>query len=330
MSTLDYAHRAKNIKNKPEVNQKMTKRVLLREYSSTIERLKAELQATREKNGVYLPIEQYQKMEMNLQGQSSQLTELEVRLVACRGWWRVHGRVCCVCAGVPTPGCDVGAPQTVLETRQKELKEIQAMFNITKEELEAARAEASARLAELQATQATLTETKVELEETKDTLGETEFVLEGHATKESQLRTEAVQLQQTLGVSKTDVGGLWAKIGASVAAGGRRPWFAPLTKPPGLLSVAVWVATRPQERRRGPKPDRSGAAAGLHGCQLCLSRRPHRSLPRRVCPAHLRVAAAAARVPGVPERGVHQAVRLRRRLVRRVHHLRFTARQRPR
>lgn len=102
MSTLDYAHRAKNIKNKPEVNQKMTKRVLLREYSSTIERLKAELQATREKNGVYLPIEQYQKMEMNLQGQSSQLTELEVRLVACRGWWRVHGRVCCVCASSNT------------------------------------------------------------------------------------------------------------------------------------------------------------------------------------------------------------------------------------
>lgn len=44
MSTLDYAHRAKNIKNKPEVNQKMTKRVLLREYSLTIERLKSELQ----------------------------------------------------------------------------------------------------------------------------------------------------------------------------------------------------------------------------------------------------------------------------------------------
>ncbi len=102
MSTLDYAHRAKNIKNKPEVNQKMTKRVLLRECSSTIERLKAELQATREKNGVYLPIEQYQKMEMNLQGQSSQLTELEVRLVACRGWWRVHGRVCCVRASSNT------------------------------------------------------------------------------------------------------------------------------------------------------------------------------------------------------------------------------------
>ena len=30
MSTLDYACRAKNIMNKPEVNQKLTKRVLIK------------------------------------------------------------------------------------------------------------------------------------------------------------------------------------------------------------------------------------------------------------------------------------------------------------
>lgn len=43
MSTLDYAHRAKNIRNKPEINQKMNKRVLLREYEEQIERLKFDL-----------------------------------------------------------------------------------------------------------------------------------------------------------------------------------------------------------------------------------------------------------------------------------------------
>ena len=37
LSTLDYAHRAKNIKNKPQVNQKTTKKVLLKEYSMEIE-----------------------------------------------------------------------------------------------------------------------------------------------------------------------------------------------------------------------------------------------------------------------------------------------------
>jgi hypothetical protein len=54
LSTLDYAHRAKNIRNKPEVNQKMTKKALIKEYENQIERLKADLQATREKNGVFM------------------------------------------------------------------------------------------------------------------------------------------------------------------------------------------------------------------------------------------------------------------------------------
>ncbi|KAI9315467.1 kinesin motor domain-containing protein [Dichotomocladium elegans] len=44
ISTLDYAKRAKNIRNRPEANQRMNPRVLLREYEVTIERLKADLQ----------------------------------------------------------------------------------------------------------------------------------------------------------------------------------------------------------------------------------------------------------------------------------------------
>jgi kinesin family protein 11 len=54
LSTLDYAHRAKNISNKPEINQKMTKRALIREYVNQIEQLKSDLTASREKNGIYL------------------------------------------------------------------------------------------------------------------------------------------------------------------------------------------------------------------------------------------------------------------------------------
>ena len=33
LSTLDYAHRAKNIMNRPEVNQKLTKRALIKVYT---------------------------------------------------------------------------------------------------------------------------------------------------------------------------------------------------------------------------------------------------------------------------------------------------------
>uniref|UniRef100_A0AAQ5WYC2 Kinesin-like protein n=1 Tax=Amphiprion ocellaris TaxID=80972 RepID=A0AAQ5WYC2_AMPOC len=59
LSTLEYASRAKNIMNKPEVNQKLTKRTLIKEYTEEIERLKRDLAATRDKNGVYLSAENY-------------------------------------------------------------------------------------------------------------------------------------------------------------------------------------------------------------------------------------------------------------------------------
>ena len=49
LNTLEYAHRAKNILNKPEVNQKLTKKALIKEYTEEIQRLKQDLAATREK-----------------------------------------------------------------------------------------------------------------------------------------------------------------------------------------------------------------------------------------------------------------------------------------
>ena len=60
LSTLDYAHRAKNITNKPEVNQKLSKKAVLKEYTEEIERLRKDLMASREKNGVFLANENYQ------------------------------------------------------------------------------------------------------------------------------------------------------------------------------------------------------------------------------------------------------------------------------
>ncbi|EJD06038.1 kinesin-domain-containing protein [Fomitiporia mediterranea MF3/22] len=53
LSTLDYALRAKSIRNKPEVNQRMSRNALLKEYVGEIERLKSDLLAAREKNGIY-------------------------------------------------------------------------------------------------------------------------------------------------------------------------------------------------------------------------------------------------------------------------------------
>jgi kinesin family protein 11 len=43
LSTLDYANKAKSIHNKPQVNQMMTKKALIKEYCEEIERLKGDL-----------------------------------------------------------------------------------------------------------------------------------------------------------------------------------------------------------------------------------------------------------------------------------------------
>lgn len=59
LSTLDYANRAKNILNKPEINQRSSKKALIKEYTAEIEALKKELMNSREKCGVYLDLEKY-------------------------------------------------------------------------------------------------------------------------------------------------------------------------------------------------------------------------------------------------------------------------------
>jgi kinesin family protein 11 len=80
LSTLDYAHRAKNIKNAPQVNQKMTKKTVMKEYCAEIETLRAQLQITREKNGVYVDPAEYYAMEQRISAQEAQLVDCESSL----------------------------------------------------------------------------------------------------------------------------------------------------------------------------------------------------------------------------------------------------------
>ena len=47
VNTLDYAHRAKNIRNKPEINQRIAKGTLIKELSDEIEKLRNDLNASR-------------------------------------------------------------------------------------------------------------------------------------------------------------------------------------------------------------------------------------------------------------------------------------------
>ncbi|KAM6922167.1 kinesin-like protein KIF11 [Lycodopsis pacificus] len=82
LSTLEYASRAKNIMNKPEVNQKLTKRTLIKEYTEEIERLKRDLAATRDKNGVYLSAENYESMLGQITSHEVHTVEYSDRIAA--------------------------------------------------------------------------------------------------------------------------------------------------------------------------------------------------------------------------------------------------------
>lgn len=80
MSTLDYAFRARAIKNVPQVNQRMGKRVVMKEFAQEIEQLRVQLQMTREKNGIFLAPEEFERMENKMEAQEAQLAECEAAL----------------------------------------------------------------------------------------------------------------------------------------------------------------------------------------------------------------------------------------------------------
>ncbi|KAM0786698.1 hypothetical protein ACM66B_002142 [Microbotryomycetes sp. NB124-2] len=74
-STLDYALRAKKIENRPEINQRMTKNVLLGQYATEIERLKQDLVCAREKNGIFISSETWSEMNADQDARRVQLEE---------------------------------------------------------------------------------------------------------------------------------------------------------------------------------------------------------------------------------------------------------------
>lgn len=129
LSTLEYAHRAKNILNKPEVNQKLTKKALIKEYTEEIERLKRDLAATREKNGVYISEENFRTMSGKLTIKEEQIAELEGKI-------------------------------GVLE---EELTRVTELFMDNKYELDQCKSDLQNKTQELETTQKHLQETRVQL-----------------------------------------------------------------------------------------------------------------------------------------------------------------------
>jgi len=178
ISTLDYAFRAKNIRNKPQVNQMVSKKTLLKEFTAEIEKLKSELIATRQRNGVYLTQETYE--EITGESESRRILAEEQR-------------------------DKIETMEVNLRNKVQELFSLTSNFNILKKDNETTKMV-------LDGTKGLLEKTEVVLSHTKQSLAEETVLRKAHEKTEENLVNVGVDLISTLGKTTTDIGGLHSKL----------------------------------------------------------------------------------------------------------------------
>lgn len=182
LSTLDYAMRAKSIRNKPEVNQRMSRNALLKEYIAEIERLKSDVLAAREKNGIYFSEETWAQLN----------TEHELRQTE-----------------VEEAKKQVEMIESQMRSVREEFEQSITLLMKTDGELKSTKEVLRTKDGELQ-------KKKEELEITKVALQEEEVVRKAHAATEDVLDVVALGLKQVAKESTNDVSALFGKIGESV------------------------------------------------------------------------------------------------------------------
>ncbi|XP_038070916.1 kinesin-like protein KIF11-A [Patiria miniata] len=178
LSTLDYAHRAKNITNRPEINQKLTKRALIKEYTEEIERLRRDLFATREKNGIFLSEENYRSMEQSISSKTLSIQEKEDKIAA------------------------------LLD----EITKINDILSDTKEELEETTGQLETTTRTLVQTTHTLQKTETDLRVTTTDRDQQKYLLGEHVKTEEKLSQEAKKLLSVAEGSTADLEGVHAKL----------------------------------------------------------------------------------------------------------------------
>lgn len=177
ISTLDYAFRAKNIRNKPQVNQMINKKTLLKEFTFEIERLKGELIATRQRNGVYLTNENYEDIT----------TESESRRILSE-----------------EQGAKIEAMEINLRNKVQELYSLTSNMMTLKKDNESTKHI-------LDETKGVLEQTEFVLSNTRESLAEETHIRKAHQQTEEKLSKVGSELLSTLGRTVHDVGGLHAK-----------------------------------------------------------------------------------------------------------------------
>ncbi|KAI1295600.1 Kinesin-like protein KIF11 [Halotydeus destructor] len=161
LSTLEYAQRAKKITNKPEVNQKLSKKTLLREYTQEIEKLRRELGAVRGgSTAFFVDKDNYEEM----------------------------------CATVEKQFKDIEEKEANIRSLQEEIERVEGLYTTTNTELEEKRERLTQTTETLQQTEASLTETKNVLCEVKRDCSEQKHLVEIHVKTEEVLSGQANQL----------------------------------------------------------------------------------------------------------------------------------------
>ena len=178
ISTLDYAFRAKNIRNKPQINSMISKKTLLREFTAEIEKLKSELIATRQRNGVYLSNEQYE--EITVESESRRILSEEQK-------------------------SRIETMENSLRNKVQELFSLTNNFNIVKRDNEATKNM-------LDGTKDVLLKTEMVLRDTRQALAEETVLRKAHQNTEQELHGMGGGLISTLGETVYHVEGLHAGI----------------------------------------------------------------------------------------------------------------------
>jgi len=178
ISTLDYAFRAKNIRNKPQVNALISKKTLLREYTTEIEKLKGELIATRQRNGVYLANDKFE--EMTIESESRRILSEEQK-------------------------ARIETMEVSLRNKVQELFSLTNNFTSLKKDTETTRIT-------LESTKDVLQKTEIVLADTKASLAEESQLRHKYVTTESKLHDVGNELISTIGASLKDIDGLHAKL----------------------------------------------------------------------------------------------------------------------
>ncbi|KAI1436846.1 P-loop containing nucleoside triphosphate hydrolase protein [Xylaria sp. CBS 124048] len=177
ISTLDYAFRAKNIRNKPQVNQMIRKGALLRDFTHEIEKLKSELIATRQRNGVYLSNESYE--EMTTVSESRRIQNEE--------------------------------QATKIESLESNLRnKVQQLFLLTTN-FTGLKKDHDATKLQLEETKGVLDQTELVLDATRKSLANETFLREAHEKTEEEMHAVGNELIQTLHETVEHVGSLHAK-----------------------------------------------------------------------------------------------------------------------